>query len=136
MKKQTEHKIILFDGVCNLCSGAVQFIIKRDKKSKFRFASLQSEFGQKMLRKFNLPASNFNTFVLIDYDKCYIKSQAAFKVVREFGAFWKILLLFEIFPTRISNFFYDIVAKYRYKFFGKKDSCLIPDDNILERFIE
>lgn len=135
MNHNFNNKIILFDGVCNLCSGTVKFIIKRDKKSIFKFASLQSNFGQNFLIKFNLPVSDFNTFVLIENEKLYIKSKAAFKVIGEFGGFWKILLIFRILPTFISDFFYDIVSKYRYKIFGKKESCMIPDDNILERFI-
>jgi predicted DCC family thiol-disulfide oxidoreductase YuxK len=135
MNHNFNNKIILFDGVCNLCSGTVKFITKRDKKSIFKFASLQSNFGQNFLIKFNLPVSDFNTFVLIENEKLYIKSKAAFKVIGEFGGFWKILLIFRILPTFISDFFYDIVSKYRYKIFGKKESCMIPDDNILERFI-
>lgn len=130
------NKIILFDGVCNLCSGTVQFIIKRDKKSKFKFSSLQSNFGQNILEKFNLPKSDFNTFILLENDKIFIKSKAAFKVIGEFGGFWKILMIFSIIPPFISDFFYDIVSKYRYKIFGKKDSCIVPDQNILDRFID
>lgn len=136
MKKYYNYKIIFFDGVCNLCSGTVKFIIKRDKKVRFKFASLQSEIGQEMSEYFNLPVNDFSSFVYTYQGKCYLKSQAALKVIGEFGGFWKMLLVLKILPKFIFNFFYDIVAKYRYKIFGKKDSCLIPDENIFNRFID
>jgi predicted DCC family thiol-disulfide oxidoreductase YuxK len=117
-------KIILFDGVCNLCNGAVQFIIKRDKQAIFKFAPLQSKVGQELSSK--LAITNVDSIIYIDTDTVFIKSKAAFEIVKVLGGFCKILLLFSILPIRLTDFFYDIIAKYRYTIFGKKNSCMIP----------
>ncbi len=131
-----ENNIILFDGVCNLCSGVVKFIIQRDKKKIFQFASLQSEIGQHFLKKFNLSTNDFNSFIFIDNEKHYIKSTAALKVCQKLGRFWYILYLFIIVPPFIRHFFYDIIAQNRYRLFGKTDSCLMPSQELKERFLK
>lgn len=131
-----EPNILLFDGVCNLCNGFVKFIIKRDPKGKFRFASLQSEKGQELLQKFNLPTEDFHSFVFIQGDQYYLRSTAALNVLRVLGGFWKPFYAFIIIPRPIRDFFYRIVAKSRYKLFGKKDSCMIPTPELKERFLD
>ena len=129
------HKIILFDGVCNLCNSSVNFIIDRDKKNIFKFAALQSESGQKLLDKFGLNQNDFDSVVLVDENKFYSKSTAALKIVKEFPSLWKALYVFIVIPVPIRNFFYDLIAKNRYRWFGKKDSCRMPSPELKNKFI-
>lgn len=127
--------IILFDGVCNLCNSSVQFIIKRDSQAHFLFASLQSEIGQAILREFGLNTSDFDTFVLIENGKAYTKSTAALKVVKKLEGAWKYFYIFNVIPTVIRDLFYIFVAKNRYRFFGKKEYCMLPQPELKSRFI-
>jgi predicted DCC family thiol-disulfide oxidoreductase YuxK len=129
-------KILLFDGVCNLCNGAVQFVIKRDKNTRLKFASLQSEAGQKLLQEFNLPTDEFESFVFIDGDKIYTKSTAALKVAKDLGGFWKLFYAFVILPKPFRDFAYSLIAKNRYKMFGKRDVCMIPTPELKSRFLQ
>lgn len=131
----TNHKIILFDGVCNLCNSSVNFIIDRDKKNIFKFAALQSETGQKFLNKFGMDQNDFDSVVLVDENKFYSKSSAALKIVKEFPFLWKALYIFIIIPPPLRNFFYDLVAKNRYRWFGKKDSCRMPSPELKNKFL-
>ncbi|MBP6661393.1 MAG: thiol-disulfide oxidoreductase DCC family protein [Chitinophagales bacterium] len=128
-------KVVLFDGVCNFCDSSVQFIIKHDKSNSLKFASLQSEFGQNLLKQFNHTTA-LESVVFFENNQIYTKSTAAFHIANYFGGFWKVLSYLRFFPTFITDFFYDIVAKNRYKWFGKKDSCMIPTPEIRNRFIE
>ncbi len=130
-----EHPIILFDGVCNLCNKAVQFVIRHDKKSLFRFASLQGKHGQQLLKKYQLSSDDFNSFVLIQNNKAFTKSIAALQVVRQLNAPLKLLYGFIIVPPFIRNAVYNIIAKNRYSWFGKKDECMIPTPALTERFL-
>ncbi len=130
------NQIILFDGVCNLCNGFVKFIIKRDPKAKFKFASLQSEIGQSLLYKFGLPTDDFHSFVYIKGDKYFIKSSAALNVLKDMGGIWNLFFAFIIIPKFIRNFFYDIISKTRYQLFGKRNSCMVPSSEIKQRFLE
>ncbi len=130
-----KEKILLFDGVCNLCNSVVQFIIKRDKNAKFKFAALQSEGGQALLKKFGLPQNDFESFVFIEGDKYYQKSSAALHVAKELGGLWKIFYGFIILPKFIRDFFYEIIANSRYKIFGRQDSCMIPTEELKSRFL-
>ncbi|OGU77772.1 MAG: hypothetical protein A2V93_10880 [Ignavibacteria bacterium RBG_16_34_14] len=120
------HYIILFDGVCNFCNFWVNFLLDRDKKDKFRFTALQSETGEKLLKKFNLSTEDFDTFVLIVGDKYYVRSTAALLVAKNLTGLWKMLYVFIIIPKQIRDFLYNLVAKNRYKLFGKKETCRIP----------
>lgn len=130
-----DHSIILFDGVCNFCNYWVNFIIDRDKKNKFKFAALQSEKGTELLKKFNLPINDFDSFILITNDKIYKKSVAALRIAGQLNGWPKILIPFQILPSAITDFFYDIVAKNRYKFFGKREACRIPTPEERARFL-
>ena len=130
------HPIILFDGICNLCNGAVQYVIKHDAEAVFQFASLQSEAGQKLLQQYNLPQNNFNSFVLIDADKAYTKSTAALKVAKRLKGGIKLLYGFIIVPAFIRNGVYNIIANNRYKWFGKKNECMIPTPSLQSRFLK
>jgi len=127
--------IILFDGVCNFCNFWVNFLIDRDKKDIFRFTALQSEKGNELLKKYNLSTNDFDTFVLIDDKKFYIKSTAALKVAKILPGLWPALYVFIIIPKPVRNFLYSLVAKNRYKIFGKKDSCRIPTPEERSKFL-
>lgn len=126
--------IILFDGECNFCDQSVQFIIKRDPKGYYKFASLQSDIGQNLLKQFNAP-EDMDSFFLIDYNRCYYKSSAALRVCKNLKGLWKIAYPLLLVPKPIRDFFYGIIAKNRYKWFGKKDSCMLPSPEIRNRFL-
>lgn len=127
--------IILFDGVCNFCSQSVQFIIKRDPSSVFHFASLQSDIGRELINKYGLE-ENINSVVYISGGKAYKKSDAALQICRRLSGLWKTLYIFYFVPWPIRNMVYDYVAKNRYKWFGKAESCMIPSPDIRSRFLE
>lgn len=127
--------VILFDGVCNLCNGSVQFILKRDKENKYQFASLQSGFGQKILNQFNLPADNFNSFILFQDGKIFTRSTAALKIFSQLKG-WKWVQIFRIVPEFLQNAVYNVIATNRYKWFGKKDECWLPTPELKGRFHE
>lgn len=130
-----DNPVILFDGVCNLCNGAVNFVIKRDTISQFKFAALQSEAGQKLLQQYNLPRENFNSFIFIEKGKVYTKSAAALKVCKSLTGLWPILYGFIIVPSFIRNAVYQWIAKNRYKWFGKKQQCMLPTAALKNRFL-
>ena len=116
--------ILLYDGVCNLCSRLVNFIIKRDKKAKFLFVSLQSTSGQSLLKKFGFPTDDFDSVVYIRSDKYFLKSSAILHILKEMGGIWKLFFIFIIVPNFIRDFIYKIIAKTRYKIFGRHYSCI------------
>ncbi|MFZ3576819.1 thiol-disulfide oxidoreductase DCC family protein [Virgibacillus sp. DJP39] len=127
--------ILLFDGECNFCDRSVQFIIKRDPTGIYKFASLQSDIGIKLLKKHHIP-QNVDSFILIEANRCYDKSSAALRVCRNLTGLWKGLYIFIIVPKSLRDFFYNIIATNRYKWFGKKDSCMIPSPDIKSRFLD
>ena len=129
------HNIILFDGVCNFCNFWVNFTIDRDKDDIFRFAALQSEAGQKLLQEYKLNVSDFDTFVLIVNDKYFTKSTAALNISKNLKSFVKLLYPLIILPRPIRDFFYDLIAKNRYKFFGRRDICRIPTEEERDKFL-
>jgi predicted DCC family thiol-disulfide oxidoreductase YuxK len=127
--------IVLFDGVCNFCDGAVNFIIKRDKAGYFKFAPLQSEIGQKLLAENSIDKTETDSVVLIEGDKVYTHSTAALRVARHLDGAWSWAFGFVIVPKIIRDAFYKLFAKYRYKMFGKKDECMLPTPEIRARFL-
>jgi len=129
------NPVVLFDGVCNLCNSSVQFLIRKDRQARLRFASLQSEFGQAVLQKFNLPQNNFNSFVLLEGEKIYLRSSAALRITRYLGGFWRVFQIFWIVPPFVRNALYDLIARNRYKWFGKKTECMMPRPELKERFL-
>lgn len=131
----SKHGIVLFDGVCNLCNSSVQFIIKHDKNDFFRFAALQSETGQKMLKQAGLPQDFLGTFVYFEKGKHSVRSTAALRLSRHLNGLWKLFYVLLIIPAPIRNFFYNLVANNRYKFFGKQESCMIPTPELRNKFI-
>jgi len=131
----TDEPIILFDGVCNLCNNAVKFVIKRDKKSSIKFAPLQSETGQQLLQQYNLPIIEMNSFFFIENNKAYDRSTAALRVCRHLKGLWPLCYGLIIVPKFIRDSIYDWIAKNRYKWFGQKDTCMIPTPELRSRFL-
>ena len=128
--------LILFDGVCNLCTVSVQFVLKRDSKKLFRFASLQSPLGQQVLKESGLSTEELKSFMLVEQGKVYFKSTAFLRVTLHLSGLWPVLSVFRIVPRFIRDAVYDFVARHRYQWFGKKETCwLPPDDEWKERFL-
>ena len=130
------YPLVLFDGVCNLCSGSVQFIIKRDPQMRFRFASLQSPTGQQLLKKFNLSHTAMHSIVLVTNNHYAERSDAALEIARHLSGGWPLFYFFKIIPRFIRDAVYNLIARNRYRFFGKKDACWIPTPDLKSRFIE
>lgn len=131
-----KEKIILFDGVCNLCSSVVQFVIKRDKKDQFKFASLQGDAGQQILKKFNLPNNTFNSFILLEGEILSTRSAAALRVAKYLGSGWSLLYGLMIIPRFLRDGVYNWIAKNRYKWFGKKEECWVPTPALRKKFLK
>ena len=138
MKKlAVDKKIILFDGVCNLCSSAVQFIIENDKKDIFRFVSLQSDLGQEITTYLGISSADLDSIILYQPGYAYYyKSQAVFEIAKELGGIYSISTIFSILPSSITDSVYDYIAKNRYKWYGKKEFCMIPTNDIKAKFLE
>ena len=131
-----ESKIILFDGVCNLCNGAINFIIKRNSKASLKFASLQSDTGKQLLKEYNIDPLKTDSIVLIDSNKAFLKSDAALHIAKDLDDAYPLLYSFMIIPAFIRNSIYDLIARNRYKWFGKKESCMIPTPDLKSRFLD
>ena len=129
-------QIILFDGECNLCNAFVQFIIKRDPEAKFKFASIQSESGKSLLIKCGGATNDFDSLVYIKGNTCFLKSSAGIKILIDLGGIWQLFNVFVIIPKFIRDFLYNLIAKSRYKLFGKRDTCMIPTPDIRKRFLD
>ena len=130
-----KNPIIFFDGVCNLCNGAVQFVIERDKNNLFKFAALQSDFAKLELAKFALRVEEGSSFVLLEDGKVYEQSTAALRVARKLKGLWPLLYGFIIVPAFIRNAVYSLIARNRYKWFGKKESCWVPTPQLKDKFL-
>jgi predicted DCC family thiol-disulfide oxidoreductase YuxK len=132
-----EKKLILFDGVCNLCNSFVNKIIKKDKKNSFIFASLDSEIGNQVAKHLNIDTNKIESIILYEVGVSYdLKSTAALKIMKEFGGIWFITRIGFLLPESLRDSIYDIVAKNRYKWFGKKDSCMIPTPELKAKFLD
>ncbi len=131
-----DSKVILFDGVCNFCNSSINFVIDKDKRDVFRFASLQSGFGQKCLQDFNLPLDKFSTLILVSGNNHYTRSSAALRIAKDISFPYNLSYAFIIVPPFIRNIFYDLIARNRYKWFGKKEVCRIPSPEERAKFIE
>jgi predicted DCC family thiol-disulfide oxidoreductase YuxK len=130
------HPVIFFDGVCNLCTGSVQFVIRHDPKQLFRFASLQSETGQRLLSAFELPLTEFGSFILLENGKVYTRSAGALRVTKKLNGLWPMLSALLIIPAFIRNAVYNYVAKNRYKWFGQKNACWVPTPELNALFLD
>jgi len=134
---ESNKKIILFDGVCNLCNSWVQFVIKRDKRDLFRFAALQSEPGKDMLRQRGMDGHGMDSIVLIEPGMAYYtKSDAVLQIAKAFGGGWKLCSLLSWIPRPLRDAMYDLVARNRYSWYGKRDSCMIPTPELNAKFLD
>jgi predicted DCC family thiol-disulfide oxidoreductase YuxK len=130
-----DKKIVLFDGVCNYCNDKINFIIKNDKHDVFRFVALQSETGQKIINYLGIDSS-IDSIILYEPGYAYfIKSEAVFRIIKHLSSSVRLLLFFNFIPTSIKNIFYDIIAKNRYNWYGKKESCMMPTEEVKRKFI-
>ncbi|MEN9980793.1 MAG: hypothetical protein RL542_580 [Bacteroidota bacterium] len=139
MENLPQHKkIILFDGLCNLCNASVQFIIKRDSKDVFRFVSLQSNLGQQIVQHLEIDTQKVDSIVLYNPEKkTYLKkSEAVFEIIKSSGGIFYCLLIFRLIPIAITNKIYDFIARNRYKWFGEKKSCLVPTKELESKFLK
>lgn len=137
MEVPENKKIVLFDGVCNLCNNAVQYIIKRDRHDVFRFAALQGEIGKKLVEERKIDTSKVDSIILISPGEAYYtKSTAILKIAKEFGGAWKSTSLFMVIPTVLRNIVYDFIAKNRYKWYGKKEACMVPTSELKAKFLD
>lgn len=127
-------RIVLFDGVCNFCNSSVNFIIRHDRKGVFKFAPLQSEIGSELTRRYRI-ADDVDSIILIDGEEAFVKSDAALGIARSLGGVWSLLYSFRIVPRFMRDWFYDRIAQYRYRLFGKKDVCMIPTHEVRGRFL-
>ncbi len=135
MKSAQSSLILLFDGVCHLCAGSVQWVLKRDRAGLFRFASLQSEVGQQLLKDLGIPET-MDTVVVVVGDRAYVRSDAALEVVRRLGFPWSLLAVFRVVPRSIRDVVYDWIAHHRYRWFGRSETCWMPRAEWRERFLE
>jgi predicted DCC family thiol-disulfide oxidoreductase YuxK len=129
-------KILLFDGVCNLCNGSVLFVIKRDKKKQIRYAAIQSEQGKMLMEKYGIEEAYLGSLIFIDEGKVYLRSTGALSLCKYLKGLWPMLYLLVIIPPFIRNFFYNTISKYRYKLFGKYETCMVPTNELKSLFLD
>lgn len=134
--KLNNNPIVVFDGFCNFCNYWVRFIIKRDKKKRFRFVANSSEYAINLADQLNFDLSKYNSLVLVHDEKTYFRSTAALRILRSLGMGWQMMYVFIVVPTPIRDFIYKVIANNRYKWFGKRDSCMIPEKDDMDRFLE
>jgi len=132
----SDQSVLLFDGVCNLCNGFVQFLIKRDPGRRFRYASLQSKTGRSLLVAVGLPVDEINTVVLIENGKAYTRSDVALRASKHMRGTWPLLRVFYLIPRPIRNVIYDWIARNRYRWFGKREACMVPTPELKTLFLD
>lgn len=132
--KEKEQHIIFFDGVCNLCNSSVQFIIKRDKKARFKFITLQSEKARELLMPFENPEDD--SVLYLKNGKLYKGSSAALQICRKLNGLWPVLFIFILIPAFIRDAVYNWIARNRYRWFGKLDECMVPTEALRDRFLD
>lgn len=130
-----QHKIILFDGVCNLCNNTLNFIIRHDKKNLFKFAALQSNIADELLHPFSMEENKLDSIVLLENGRKYTQSSAALRIAKNLSGAYPLLYIFMIIPKFIRDWVYAVISKNRYKWFGKKESCMIPTPELKDKFL-
>jgi predicted DCC family thiol-disulfide oxidoreductase YuxK len=130
------HPIVLFDGVCNLCSASVQFILRRDSGARFRFASLQSAAGQELLARLGIDSQGIDSVVVIEGDRWFKESDAALRVAWHLGGPWRLLTVLRLIPRPLRDRAYRLIARNRYRWFGKKETCWLPTPELQGRFLD
>ena len=131
-----DKHIIFFDGVCNMCNSFVRLIIKLDYKEQFIFCPISSKKGQKIINKFSLDLKNIDSILLLKNNKITLKSEAVIEILVSLNLLFRFFLILKILPSKLLDLIYDFIAKYRYKLFGRKESCIIPDEKYKSRFTE
>jgi predicted DCC family thiol-disulfide oxidoreductase YuxK len=131
----TPPDVVVFDGVCNLCSRSVQFILKHEAEPRFRFAPVQSPAGSQLLRDAGFDSADVKTFVLLSHGTVYTRSSAALRIAKSLKGPWKLLRVAWLVPRPIRDWMYDLVARNRYRWFGKTDTCMVPTPELRERFL-
>ena len=134
MRSETET-IVLFDGVCNLCNGSVQFLLRRDRRRRFRFAALQSAAGRALLERHGLPTETLETIVVLEGGRARVRSDAALHLARRLPWPWPVLAAFWILPRPLRDALYGFVARHRYRWFGRTESCMLPTPEVADRFL-
>lgn len=135
MSEENKHAVILFDGVCNFCNSRINFIIRHDKHDYFRFAPLQSEVAKKILKENNLPENAMESFVLVENKKAFQKTSAALRIAKHLNGLWPVFYGFLIVPPFLRDIVYNIIAKNRYKWWGKKEMCMVPTEEVRKKFL-
>jgi len=130
-----QFSVIIFDGICNLCCGWIQYLIRKDKTMKFRFVSIQSETGQKLLNKVDGNVKQRESIIYLKENKYYLESSAVIEILSDVGGLWKLIVVLKLIPKPIRNKLYQIIAKKRYRFFGKRTDCLLPTPVNKKRFL-
>lgn len=128
--------LVTFDGICNLCNGTVQFIIKRDRKKRFSFTTYQSKTGQDILKQNGIPVKDQSTVVYLKNGVPCFKSKAVLEILKDLGCCWNLLYILIVIPPFLRDFVYDIIARNRYKVFGKSESCMVPTLEQMDRFLQ
>ena len=130
-----EPPVLLFDGVCNFCNGAVRFVVPRDRAGRMRFAALQSETGREFQQRFGLDPDDLDTVVLVEGDRFHAKSDAVLRVARHLSGAWPLLAALLVIPRPLRDWAYDRFAENRYRWFGRSEACLVPTPEVRERFL-
>ncbi|MFT4713725.1 MAG: putative DCC family thiol-disulfide oxidoreductase YuxK [Candidatus Azotimanducaceae bacterium] len=131
-----EHRVIIFDGVCNLCNGAVNFIIQRDPQRKFKFAPMQSEAAQQLIDAYQASDTELDTLLLVEGDVFRVRTDAVLAIAAELTWPWRLFRVLTVFPAPFRDYFYRHLAGNRYRLFGKRAACMIPNEDIKSRFID
>lgn len=130
-----DHPVVLFDGVCNFCNGAVQFIIRHDPQAVFRFAAYQSAAGNELALRHGIDPQKLETFAVVVGDKAFVRSDAALVTAANLGGLWRLAAVFKLVPRFLRDAVYGVIAKNRYRWFGRQESCMMPDAGVRRRFL-
>lgn len=132
----SDKHIIIFDGVCNFCNSAVNFIIKRDPNHRFVFTPMQSAIAQQLIAEYMAEKVGFDTFVLIKHNQIHYRTDAAFEICKDLSGFWHLFNLLRIIPMPVLDYFYRLFARNRYNLFGRRDTCMAPTPELRKRFLD
>ncbi|MDB6140252.1 MAG: thiol-disulfide oxidoreductase [Verrucomicrobiaceae bacterium] len=130
-----DHPVVLFDGVCNFCNGAVQFIIRHDPQATFRFAAYQSDAGNALALRHGIDPQKLETFALVAGDRAFLRSDAAIATASYLGGIGKLAVVGHLVPRFIRDAMYGLIARNRYHWFGRQESCMVPDADVRQRFL-
>lgn len=130
-----QHYLVISDGICNFCNGAVNFIIKRDREAKFKFSPIQSKLSQEIIKKHGVANAGIDTFLLVKNGRCYIWTDAAMEISKDLFGSWYLFNIFRVIPSPARDYLYRVFARNRYNLFGKSDNCMVPTEELRSRFV-